>query len=122
MAAKKKYTFDKLNRAMSYRSYLEEEVNKLCLRGAKVVIKEYKARVPKPLQVIYEMDNKTLKGLESTLVTLQSGGKVIAHSLLTNEFWYGTIKMSERDATDDMKLSAYANFLTPLGAAIDERV
>jgi len=122
MAAKKKYSFDKLPRAMSYRQFLELEVGKLCLRGAKVVIKEYKARIPKPLQTIYEMDNKTLKGLESTLVTLQSGGKVIAHSLLTNEFWYGTIKMSERDATDDMKLSAYANFLTPLGKAIDERV
>ena len=122
MAAKKKYTFDKLPRAMSYRQYLELEVGKLCLRGAKVVIKEYKARVPQNLQKIYEMDNKTLKGLESTLVTLQSGGKVIAHSLLTNEFWYGTIKVSDRDATDDMKLSAYSNFLTPLGGAIDARV
>ncbi len=122
MAAKKKYTFEALTRAMSYRHYLEEEVNKLCLRGAKVVVKEYKARVPKPMQTIYEMDNKTMKGLESTLVTLQSGGKIIAHSLLTNDFWYGTIKKSDREATDDMKLSAYANFLTPLGAAIDERV
>ena len=122
MAKKKKYTFDGLTRAMSYKMFLEEEVNKQCLRGAKVVVKEYKARIPKPMQVVYEMDNKTMKRLESILVTLQSGGKIIAHTLLTNEFWYGTIKKTDREGTDDMKLSAYANFLTPLGAAIDARV
>ncbi len=122
MTFKKKYSYDKLARAMSYKAFLEQEIGKLRLRGAKVVIKEYKARVPKDLQESYEMTSKQMKDMTSTLVTLQSGGKIIAHSLLTNEFYHGTIKVSDREATDDMKLSAYANFLTPLGNAIDERV
>ena len=120
--AKSKYTFEKLPRGMSYRSFLEHELGLMALRGAKIKLKEYKARIPVSLAKIYEMNNKKLKDLSSTLVVLESGGKVIAHALLTNEFWYGTIKMSDREETDDMKLSAYANFLTPLGKAIDERV
>lgn len=121
MTFKKKYTFDKLPRAMSYRQYLLQEIEKAKLRGAKVELKEYKARLPKALQDTYEMSNKDLKELDSTMVTLQSAGKIIAHTLLTNEFWYGTIKVSERDETDDMKLSAYSNFITPMETQIDAR-
>jgi|13_taG_2_1085334.scaffolds.fasta_scaffold00176_15 hypothetical protein len=119
--AKAKYTFEKLPRAMSYRSYLEHELGLMSLRGAKIKLKEYKARIPKSFAKSYEMSSKQMKEMSSTLVVLESGGKVIAHALLTNEFWFGTLKTSAREETDDMKLSAHANFLTPLGKAIDER-
>ena len=117
-----KYIFDKLPSSMSYKKYLETEVSKLCLRGAKVEVKDYKARCRKDLLDHYGLTNKHLKSLDSTIVTLQSGGKVIAHTIITNEFYYTSIKVSDRDGTDDMKLSCYSNFLTPLENAINERV
>lgn len=121
MAAQRKYIHDKLPMAMSYKKYLETEVSKLQLRGAQVVVKEYKARVPSKLLKAYEMTNKHLKDLDSTIVTIQSGNKIIAHNLITNEFYFNTVKVSDRDGTDDIIEAANYNFLIPLEEAINER-
>jgi len=119
MAAPRKYTFDKLPMAMSYKKYLETELAKMELRGVKVKLKEYKARVPNKLLKMYEMTNKMLKDLDSVIVVLESGGKIIAHTILTNQFYFNTIKVSDRDGTDDMMLSCLANFITPLENQLD---
>ena len=59
------------------------------------------------------MNSTDLKVLDSVIVTLQSGGKIIAHALLTNSFYYDRIKVSI-EGTDDMIESVNRNFLCPL--------
>ena len=116
-----KYRYPKLDSASSYKSFLERKIEDVKLRGAQVVLKTYAKRCPAKIQQLYEMNSTDLRDMDSIIVTLQSGGKIIAHALLTNDFFYDRIKVSDREGTDDMTESVNRNFLMPIEEAINGR-
>lgn len=115
-----KYLHPKLESSCSYKTFLERKIEEINLRGAQVSIKTYSKRCPAKIQKLYEMNAVDLRNLDSTIVTLQSGAKIIAHALLTNNFYYDRIKIADRERTDDMIESANRNFIFPLENAIND--
>ena len=116
-----KYLHPKLDSSSSYKAFLERKIEEVKLRGAEISLKTYSKRCPAQIQKLYETNAVDLRNLDSVIVTLQSGGKIIAHALLTNSFYYDRIKVSDREGTDDMIESANRNFLFPLENALNER-
>lgn len=114
-----KYLHPKLDASCSYKSFLERKIEEINIRGAQVSIKTYAKRCPAAVQKLYEMNASDLKKLDCTIVTLQSGNKIIAHALLTNNFYYSKIKVTDREGTDDMIESANRNFIYPLENALN---
>jgi hypothetical protein len=117
-----KYRYPKLEKAMSYEKYLERKIEEARLRGANLEVKTYSKRIPKNIKDLYAgADAVYLRFIDSLIVTIQSGGKIIAHGLFETAFFRSTIKVSNREGTDDMIESANRNFLYPITEQINER-
>tara|TARA_Y100001937_G_scaffold117139_1_gene170029 strand:- start:7035 stop:7400 length:366 start_codon:yes stop_codon:yes gene_type:complete len=115
------YLHPKLPKSTSYEKYLESQLEKVRLRGGLIDMKVYFKRVPSKIQEVYGVNAEYLRTIDSLIVTLWSNKKLIAHALLDNKFFRGTIKTTDRIGTDDMIESANRNFLYPLEAALDAR-
>ena len=115
------YLHPKLSKAVSYEKYLESQLDKARIQGALLDMKVYYKRVPAKIQEIYDVNAEYLRTIDSLVVTLWSNKKLIAHALLDNKFFRGTVKVTDRIGTDDMIESANRNFLYPLEIAINAR-
>lgn len=113
------------NLAASYEKYLERELDKCRIQGAKLTTKVYRGRAPKLLLDKYEMSNRELKDEDLLIVALYSGKLVIAFTLIEAAFYYGTIKApaSAAGAEDnDYMIECVENaFLRPLRRAIESK-
>lgn len=117
--ANTKYRYPKLDKSMSYERYLGQKIEEAKLRGAEIEMKVYQKRCPAVIQKLYDMNATYLSSIDSLIVTIQSGGKIIAHGLFETDFFRNTIKVSDREGTDDMIESANRNFLYPLENALN---
>ena len=116
----RKYLHDKPPAGISsYQKYLSSEVNKVSLQGALLGIKEYSLRIPSALAKAYETTGKDMKDDGCILITLMSGRKVIAHSMVDKSFYLGTCK--DRNDYDYMIESVECSFLRPLRKAVESR-
>ena len=116
-----KYRYPKLDKSMSYEKYLERKIEEARLQGAKIEVKTYSKRVPKNIRELYDADAVYLRSIDSLIVTLQSNKRVIAHALIATDFFRNSIKVSDREGTDEMIESANRNFLYPLTESINGR-
>jgi len=78
--------------ANSYERCLKSNIDKFKLLGAKLEVKEYRKRIPAPMQAAYEMTGKEMSDDDLMLVVVMSGKKIIAHTMLEVAFYYHSIK------------------------------
>jgi len=105
---KAEYIYPKMKSASSYQKMLNSKVEQLKLLGAKIEIKEYTSRPPGWSIEDGGWNGTELKRLNSLLVVIKNQGKngaVAASTYVTKEFYYGTIKISERADADVMQAS-----------------
>tara|TARA_R110001592_G_scaffold353814_1_gene652998 strand:+ start:342 stop:764 length:423 start_codon:yes stop_codon:yes gene_type:complete len=111
------------NLAASYEKYLDRELDKCRLQGARVTVKVYKGRAPKLLLDRYEMSNQELKDENLLIVALYSSKVIIAYTLIESAFYFRAIKApaSAAGAEDnDYMIECVENtFLRPLRRAIE---
>jgi len=114
------------NLAASYEKYLERELDKCRIRGAKLAIKVYRGRAPKILLDKYEMCNRELKDEDLLIVALYSGKTIIAFTLIESSFYYGTIKAPASAAgaedNDYMIECVEETFMRPLRRQLEEKI
>lgn len=112
--------------ASSYEKYLERELSKCRLQGAKVAVKVYRGRAPKLLLDKYEMTNRELKDEDLLIVALYSAKTIIAYTLIEASFYYATIKnpASAAGAEDnDYMIECVEDaFLRPLRRALEDKI
>jgi len=105
---KTEYIYPKLKSASSYQKMLNSKVEQLKTLGAKIEIKEYAGRPPSWSVEAGGWNGTELKKLNSLLIVIKNQGKngdVAASTYVTKEFYYGTIKISERADADVMQAS-----------------
>jgi hypothetical protein len=111
------------NLAASYETYLERELDKCRLQGARVTTKVYKGRAPKFLLEKYEMSNQELKDENLLIVALYSSKIIIAYTLIESSFYFRTIKAPNSavgaEDNDYMIECVEDTFLRPLRRAIE---
>ena len=110
--------------ANSYERCLKSNVDKLKLLGAKLEVKEYRKRIPRPMQDAYEMTGREMSEDNLMLVVVMSGKKIIAHTMIEVAFYYHSIKNAgSREGglfNDYMVEHVESTFLRPLKEAVDD--
>ena len=103
---KTEYAYPKMKSASTYQKTLSRKVEELKLLGAPLEIKEYTGRPPSWSVEAGGWNGTELKHLNSLLVVIKGAGKngkVAASTYVAKEFYYQTIKISDRADADVMQ-------------------
>ncbi len=103
---KAEYAYPKMKAASSYQKTLARKLEELKLLGAPLELKEYTGRPPAWSVEAGGWNGTELKNLNSLLVVIKGAGKngrVAASTYVTKEFYYQTIKISDRADADVMQ-------------------
>ena len=105
---KAEYLYPKMKSASSYQKTLARKLEELKLLGAPLELKEYTGRPPSWSVEAGGWNGTELKNLNSLLVVIKGAGKngaVAASTYVTKEFYFQTIKISDRADADVMQAS-----------------
>ena len=100
---KSEYKYPKLASQTTYQKFLTLKVEELKLLGANLEIKEYPGRPPAWSLEHGGYSGKELKEMKVILVAVKApgrDGRVSAFNYICNEFYYATVKVSDREGTD----------------------
>lgn len=120
MPFESKYRYPKMNKARSYRDEVVRRIELMKLAGAKLELKEYTSRPPSKYADRFDIDGAYLRNSDSVFVTVLSNKKLVTATLVTREFWYETVKTTDRERADDMQ-ALVDNLLNPLETYANDR-
>ena len=118
--AQAKYRYPKMSRSTSYEKEVERRLDLMRLAGAELTLKVYTSRPPARYADRFDIDGEFLRNTDTVFVVILSGKRLVNATLVTKETWHNTVKVSDRDGTDDM-LGFVDDFLSPLENYIDSR-
>lgn len=114
------YIYPKMNKARSYRDEVIRRVELMKTAGALLDVKEYTSRPPSKYAEQFDIDGQYLRDAEAVFVVILSNKTMVTATIVAKDYWYRTIKVSDRAAADDM-MAHVDNLLQPLQEFTDER-
>ena len=115
-----KYIYPKMNKARSYRDEVHRRVELMKTAGALLDVKEYTSRPPSKYTERFDIDGQYLRDADAVFVVLLSNKKLVTATIVAKDYWYKTIKTSDRAEADDM-LAHVDNLLQPLQEYVNAR-